>query len=377
LGIIGSRYKPYTSKFKSKNVEIVIVSIADERVKNSLFECINHTYNNFPNILISVIIDEGAQLTESLSTYINKYSLDNDTINNYGNSIKEAVRDGSDKGIRLRVVPKDYRNDLIAKGRAINYFIENHVKDSKWYVFIDDDNLILDDNFLYEIPYYDLNGYSAFNPILKPRKGKSKLASIIDLTREYDDISIYRFFVGLIKSPLIGMHGEMLGVRGSVLKEIGFDFNSITEDFRFSIELVKKNMKTWQSKTKISIMSPNSLLDVIKQRGRVYKGITIDLRSAKSIVKIIMGLKLTLWLVAIFGSYLLSPIWFFWSGYEMFVLLVGGIYPLAVFVYASKNAKDIKQILFSILLIPFIGVFDSLSFLIGLRQKGFIVINKD
>src|SRR4051794_33614087 len=155
LGIIGIRYRPNKSKFKSNKVEIIIVSIANEKVKNSLFECINHTYTNFPDIPISIIVDEGAQLIDSLFEYINKDCLNSSLLHNSKISAKERLDIMKGKrSINIIVVPKDYRPDLIAKGRSINYFVENHVKDLKWYIFIDDDNLILYDNFLYEIPFY-------------------------------------------------------------------------------------------------------------------------------------------------------------------------------------------------------------------------------
>ncbi len=48
-------------------------------------------------------------------------------------------------------------------------------------------------------------------------------------------------------------------LKGSVLREIGFDFNSITEDFRFAMELCKRGYKTWHSSTKVSIKSANSI----------------------------------------------------------------------------------------------------------------------
>jgi hypothetical protein len=50
------------------------------------------------------------------------------------------------ESIKVVRVPRDYRSDLIGKGRAMHYFIENYVAADKWYCFIDDDNLLLDDN---------------------------------------------------------------------------------------------------------------------------------------------------------------------------------------------------------------------------------------
>ena len=94
-------------------------------------------------------------------------------------------------------------------------------------------------------------------------------------------------------------------------------------------------------------------------------------------MKIIIGLKLTLWIIAISGSYLIFPLWFIWSGPEMFILILGGIYPIAVFIYSIRYIRNIKEILYFLILIPSIDTIDSIAFLVGIRQKGFVVIDKD
>jgi len=58
-----------------------------------------------------------------------------------------------------------------------------------------------------------------------------------------DDILIYRFFTGLLGKPLIGLHGDLLIVKGRVLKEIGFNRRTLTEDFEFASELIKRGYK--------------------------------------------------------------------------------------------------------------------------------------
>ena len=37
----------------------------------------------------------------------------------------------------------------------------------------------------------------------------------MDFIRKYDDVTVFRFFTGLLGIPYIGMHGEMLTVKGS------------------------------------------------------------------------------------------------------------------------------------------------------------------
>jgi egghead protein (zeste-white 4 protein) len=357
LGLLGFfLYKPsdilkrinYSTKEKESNIEFVIVSIASRTVRYSLFECVYYTRNKFPHIPLTVIIDEDAQLNMDLWRAVYDY-------------------------IKVLRVPKNYRGDLLGKGRAMNYFIENHVNNNTWYSFLDDDNLILDDNFLYEIPYYENLGYVAFNPSITPREGKSKFTFIMDFIREYDDKTIFRFFTGLLKAPLLGIHGEFLTVKGNTLKEIGYANRSITEDFRFAIELVKRESKTWQSSSKISIKSANTVRDLCKQRGRWFKGIFIDLKFCPPVMRIIVSVRLLIWIIGIVGSWSFLPLWLLWNDNLIFYFIIGGAYPWIVFIYKIIRTN---QPLYYILMIPIFGIIESISFWSGLKQKGFVVINK-
>lgn len=360
LGLLGFWfYKPYDytkakemvkkeSVKKESGVEFVIVSLASKTVRYSLFQCVHYTKNKFPFIPLSVLINDDAELNMDLW---------------------RAIYDS----ITVIRVPKDYRSDLIAKGRAMHYFIENYVAADKWYCFIDDDNLLLDDNFLYELPHYEKLGFVACNPSIVPREGKSKFVFIMDTIRQYDDLTIFRFFTGLLKSPLLGMHGEFLTVKGQTLKEIGYANPSITEDFRFAIELVKRNHRTWQSTSKISIRSANSIRDLCRQRGRWFKGIFIDLRFCPPLMRLIVGVRLILWIGGIIGSWLLLPLWFIWNDNLIFYFIIGGAYPWIVFIYSIIKTR---QPLYYISMIPLFGIIESISFWFGLKQKKFVVIDK-
>ena len=341
LGIIGQIYRPQKERRKAENVEYILVSVANHKVEKSLFECINHTKKKLDNRL-RILVDEGSELLPQL------------------------------KENSMVVVPRSYRRDLVGKGRAINYFIEKEVQPDKWYTFIDDDNLILDDSFLYEIPYYEEKGYVAMNPVLVPRKGKSTLTYIMDFIRYFNDLTIYRFFTGFLKRPLIGLHGEFLTVKGEVLKEIGYDNRSLTEDFRFAAELVRRNYKTWQSASRISIKSPNSLGDLFKQRGRWFKGISSDWKYCPFLMKIVVGSRLLIWVLGIFGSWALSPLWFlFWESF--YFAIPGGLCYWMTYLYGvGKSRKP-----YYFFLIPLFGIFEVSSVYTGLRQREFVVIDKN
>jgi len=343
LGLLGQFYKPRMAHNAGK-AHLVVVSVASNSVRNALLRNIRH--HKDMGIRPYVLIDEGADLEGELRKM---------------------------EGIGLVVVPKDYRRDLKGKGRAINYFIESTVHPGEWYGFIDDDNLLMDLKFLHEIPYYEKRGYVAANPVLKPRLGKSKTAFVMDWIRYLDDIMIFRFFTGLLKKPLIGLHGELLLVKGEVLKEIGFGEPSITEDFLFASKLVGKGYKTWQSSTTVSILSPNSTADLMKQRGRWFKGVFMDIfkPSVPPSVKAISGGKLILWMFGFMGSWLFFPLWVVWG--RFWFAIPGAMAYWLTYLYGVKQLGEWRYAL----LIPAMSVTETLSWLKGVKMRKFVVIDKN
>ena len=338
LGCIGQLYSPKIGNRKAENVDLVIVSIASKGVETCLMDCIKHHKNIVSTMY--VLVDEGAYLIPKLG------------------------------GENLVVVPKSYRPDLVGKGRAMNYFIENHVDPTRWYGFIDDDNLVMDDKFLYEIPVYDALGYKAMNPLITARRGNSNFCYAMDFVRVFDCHMIYRFFTGLLGRPYLGMYGELLTVKGDALKDVGYDFRSVTEDFRFGSEFIRHGYRTWQSSTKISLRSANNIRDIMKQRGRWSKGVIMDWPYCTPLMKLITGVRLMGWCVGIFGTMLFLPAWFFLS---FKVALAGGIYYWGIYIYAVFRTQKLRYVM----AIPFFGIVEAMSFYAGLRQKKFVVIDKN
>lgn len=340
MGVIGQLYKPHHCGYRAANVEFIIVTIASNSVRECLIECVN--YHRKMCKEVSILLDDGSDLLPEL---------------------RKAK-------LNLIVVPKSYRPDLIGKGRAMNYAIETHVGNDGWVCWLDDDNLLLDDKFLYEIPYYGARGYVAMSPLITPRRGRSTMTYVMDWIRVFDCNTLYKFFTGLLRTPVLGLYGELLTVRWSTLKEIGYNNRTITEDFRFSSEIVKRHYKTWQSSTKVSIKSANSVRDLMKQRGRWFKGITTDVNFCPLRMRLFVSLRLVMWTLGIFGSWLFIAFWF--NAHFIYALPAGLCY-WGVYVYGSYKAGAIRYIL----LIPLFGIVECLSVFVGLRQKRFVVINKN
>ncbi|AET32293.1 glycosyltransferase family 2 protein [Pyrobaculum ferrireducens] len=194
-------------------------------------------------------------------------------------ALLETVAQLERLGLRYVVVssrPLPLRSVLVvppeedgSKYRAVRWFVKNYARPDVWYVFLDDDSYPLDTRFLSDIAYYGARGYVAGNGVLVPRPGRSPLAYALDWVRWFHDVTIYRFAMELLRRPVFGMHGELLIVRGDVLREIWPAMgDTVTEDFRFAMELLRRRYKTFQSATRVSIRSPNSLADFVRQRAR-------------------------------------------------------------------------------------------------------------
>ncbi|WP_136689075.1 glycosyltransferase family 2 protein [Halorhabdus amylolytica] len=356
LGLIGTvGYTPQTGEERAKNVKIAIPTIASNQVRDSLFTVLDDLTDKYGSYEIWVILDEGAELQSELMEY---------------------------GGIKTLVVPDEYDSQARAKGRALQYFTENVVVEAPdyWYAFLDDDNLILDDDWLYEISAYEETEYKAMNPILLPREGKSAITYIADHIRYYDDLTVFRFFTGFVSSPYMGFHGELLTVRGDVLTEIGFDRESIVEDFSFAMECVESDVKCWQSSTRVSILSPHSFHDFLRQRRRWFLGCLQEM--SNMITFIVVGSRLAIWAGGITASWIWSPFWVMGFGITLplwatALIWTGTLYYLIVIVTGTY----FREGLLSYTLIPLLPVYAFLEHLVPYyaaitQDDDFVVISK-
>lgn len=343
-------YKPKKKPYRSDNVEFVLITVANNRVKNALRESIENLRSRFKNYIVWVVVDEGAELM----SYLSELS-------------------SLDPYLRLVVVPETYMMSRKGKARAMKYFIEYFVEASNWYVFLDDDNIVLDDRFLYEIPYYEELGYVAFNPILKPRRGNSTLAYVIDWIRYFNDLTLYRFFTGFLGKPLLGLHGELLGIKGHVLRELNFNSSSLAEDFSLAIELVKKDYKTWQSGTTVSIKSPNSLSDLQKQRARWFKGVLKDLKHAPNLMRAIVTIKSFLWIALVLVVIAIIVTNSYYNSFVVFLIAVNSLYHWLAYMYGAYKSGKLRYFLIA----PIAWVIEVTSIFRAPTIKDFYVINKN
>jgi hypothetical protein len=358
LGLVAYlTYEPKTAESKAENVRLVIPTIGDDHVRASLMECLEHHTQKFSEYELYCVTDEGADLEDELRAM---------------------------GGFETVVVPDSYSCEAVAKGRAMQYFIDEVVADEQeyWYSFVDDDNLVLSDQFLYEIPHYEERGFGAMNSVLTPRKGDSRITYIMDHIRLLDDLTVFRAFTGMLGRPYIGFHGELLTVKGDVLHDIGFDRHSIVEDYAFAAELIKNGVRTWQSGTHVSILSPHSLEDLFKQRSRWFVGTWNLIWDTSPVTRLFTGIRLTSWLCAIVAGPISAVLWYYSGGVSVPTLLriappLAGLIYGGTYFYGAFNIDGKKWALFAFLL-PVYALLEALSpvYAIFFSDRDFTVIEK-
>ncbi len=253
------------------NVDFVIVTKASYSVMEVLEETIERVLSRFPGYRLWVVVDEGSEGIPEL----------------------KAIAKSSGGRMRLVVVPRGYRKGA-HKARAVNYFVETVVEDRRWYAFLDDDSYPLDDRFLYEL---DEAKALVYVGILNPRPGRSILAWLADAIRYHGEVTRNRFALNRLGKPVFGLHGELLIIHGSILKEIGFETDSLAEDTWFAARLIERGVRVAQTTSRVSILSPNSVVDLWRQRARWNLGVLRDIAKGYYPASLIAGrgLELAVW----------------------------------------------------------------------------------
>ncbi len=296
----------------------------------------------------------------------------------------EARRAAEALGYEVVVVPRGFESRSRAKARAIDYFVKTRVEPGEWYAFIDDDNLILDKLFMYEIEDAERRGLLVGNPVLVPRPGRSVLAYVMDHVKLADDLVVFRGALLGLHRPLVGLHGELLLARGDVLLDVGFEFDSITEDYRFAAEAYRRGYRFFQSRTRVSILSPHSVGDLLRQRTRWFRGLVRDIPRAPPPMLLATGFRSTLWPLGIIMAQALLPLYWLLgvSAKAALLSVVGAAYYGGSYLAGVASAArrfGASRALLALAAMPLYSVIESLApyrALLGLDGEGFVVIEK-
>jgi cellulose synthase/poly-beta-1,6-N-acetylglucosamine synthase-like glycosyltransferase len=261
------------------------------------------------------------------------------------------------EGVDVLLVPREEDG---TKYRAIRWFVKNYARDDTWYVFLDDDSYPLDDNFLREIPYWERRGRLVGNGLVVPRLGRSRIAYAVDWVRYFDGLTRYRS-THLLGLPIHGLHGELLIIRGDVLKRLWPSMpESVTEDFMLAMFAIRHGIKTFQVSTRVSIKSPNSLRDLFRQRRRWGHVVVDAIRTGNVVV------------IAFLATGILSSPLFAWAWPHTSVIsIVAGAYYITAYLYGSIKARVNPIATFLASLVDLTGFLSGMT-----RQMRFTVIDK-
>jgi hypothetical protein len=358
FGLVGLlAYRPDSGEERADNVRFVMTTVASETVRPALTEAIEHQLEQFDDYELFVLLDQGSDMEA------------------------ELVADGR---VRTVVVPDSFSCEATAKGRAIQYFIETVVagEPDSWYAFLDDDNLLLDDSILYEIPVYERRGYGAANPVLVPRPGRSMATFVMDHLRTLDDLTVFRTFTGLLGKPGVGFHGELLTVRGDVLVDVGFDRSSIVEDYAFATRLIERDIPVWQTASRVSILSPHTMEALFKQRRRWYLGLWREQFRSPPFAVVAMGLRMFTWTFALLSGILILPLWLLASAGVSVPTVINGFVMTGTLVYwiaylygVSRTGREWPK---HLLLVPVYSVLEAATAVYSIYYwtEDFVVIEK-
>lgn len=340
-------YRPEQGAKEAKNVKVVITSIANEGVQKVLYGCIDQTMRIL-GIKPIVLLDEDSALTEAL---------------------REKV--GRDNVV---VVPKNFMPHLVGKGRAMYYFAQTGIGRNFWCLFLDEDTLLQDRRILTEILAYAARGYVAANGVIVPKRGKSDLAYVMDSIRRFDELTFYRFFTGRVGVPLLGMHGECLLLRGDILQKVIAAEASIAEDCDIAEALVRQGFRTWQSATRVLVLSPNSLSDLTKQRTRWFQGLSRSFAHCPFSMRAVAAFRVAVGALWVVGA-LMFPLSFFQSGEALAFLVVPGLYAWSMYVCGISKLRRCGS-WWMLALVPFFGVLETIMPMLSRKQEGFVIIDK-
>jgi egghead protein (zeste-white 4 protein) len=192
---------------------------------------------------------------------------------------------GIDPAIRVVTVPLSYQTAKGSrfKARANQYALELRTAEGEstaatWVLHMDDDTAIRADtaraigHFLSMHP----EKHVAQGILCYPRQYSANyLTWLADAIRPSDDMGRFALLTGG-GTPLAGLHGELLLIRASIEREIGWDFgpNEVTEDARFALMFAHRypGRSAWLAGCSYG-SSPQTVRDFCGQRARWTEGL--------------------------------------------------------------------------------------------------------
>jgi hypothetical protein len=235
-----------------------------------------HLPSYFPNMRVDVVVEEDCDALDQIMQLA-----------------------ATNRSVRVVTVPRSYRppNGTRFKARANHYAhelrsAEGEARDDVWVLHMDDDTGVgadTVDSLARFVNAQWLPGehrrHLAQGVLSYPREhSANRLLWLADAVRPGCDISLFAATTGRGK-PRAGLHGELLMIRASVEKEIGWDFGprSIVEDAEFALKFCDLHPRRSDWFPGFSYgASPATVGDFVRQRERWAWGL-LELAAKRSI----------------------------------------------------------------------------------------------
>ena len=247
----------------SKRVIFEIPTIGNIANLNSLYRVIDSIIKfapaNLDNWRIDLVLEEWSEGIELIKS---RYAV-SDTVN-------------------LIIVPKGYVSKMksVNKSRALQYALDYHVSRGEtgketWIFHLDDDASVGTDTIAAIAEHLKFKGekYLLAQGVLAfpHNNSNSIIPKFADSMRPTDDLTRFYFFTALMKTPLVGLHGENLLVRSDVEAEIGWDNGNrpISDDSCFGLAFSERYPGRSSFLPAFTYgASPCSISDMLRQRRR-------------------------------------------------------------------------------------------------------------
>jgi hypothetical protein len=267
----------------------------------------------------------------------------------------------------IDVVPDSFDSVASNKGRALDWAQKNIECDKEYILYLDEDTKVTGFEGL---PDADIVQF-----LEHPRKTDSILSTLIEVGRVGYQEEV-KGFPKLNYPPYLW--GGGFAVRSSVEDDIGWEFDSVTEDTVFLWKVMKGGYSYEVTRQRFSNQAPVSVKELIKQRRRWFAGSADDMSRLPLLSRTVLRLRLlfaispVLTFVAFIAvSLIATPIW-------VFALLSIGILLWSVF-GAIHYEYSFAYFLAAVFLFPILHTINAIGALYGIvsHPDGFEVTKKD
>ncbi|KAH8745950.1 glycosyl transferase family group 2-domain-containing protein [Hyaloscypha sp. PMI_1271] len=181
-------------------------------------------------------------------------------------------------GVNVISTPPTFRpHKALYKARALEWFrIQAQLHEDDWVLHLDEETIVDEHTIEACIRFAETeNSFDVGQGIILYNAYQfwsHKLITAADICRCRDDLGKFFLASSRLHVPVFGVHGSFLLVRGKVENEVGWDTDSLVEDYRFSLQAWSQGYRLGWIPSVAREQSPMTLSDFFKQRRRWFTG---------------------------------------------------------------------------------------------------------